>query len=134
MVIKLNETLYSRERHILTLNQPHFLNLYQLNIKHKKVHSLSYRYIEMELIKKKIINTSLFVINTSGNHIPSNRQYKIQKKFMEKRFPFKTKFEIERDGNLNINNKIKNLHINLLKIFIIIFFIKLYKQQNEYYK
>ena len=127
----INETLYNRERYILTLNQPHFLNLYQLNIKHKKVHSLSYKYIEMELIKKKIINTSLFVINTGGNHMPSNRQYKIQKKFMEKRFPFKTKFEIERDGNLNINNKIKNLHINLLKIFIIIFFIKLYYNKKN---
>ena len=24
-----NETIYSKERHILTLNQPHFFNLYQ---------------------------------------------------------------------------------------------------------
>ena len=29
----INETLFSKERHILTLNQPHFLNLY---IKYKK--------------------------------------------------------------------------------------------------
>ena len=127
----INETLYNRERYILTLNQPHFLNLYQLNIKHKKVHSLSYKYIEMELIKKKIINTSLFVINTGGNHVPSNRQYKIQKKFMEKRFPFKTIFEIERDANLNINNKLKKFHVNLLKIFIIIFFIKIYNSKKN---
>ena len=70
----INETLFSKERHILTLNQPHFLNLYQLNIKHKKVHSLSYSYIEMELINKKLLNTSLFVINTGGNHIPLKRQ------------------------------------------------------------
>ena len=39
----INETLFSKERHILTLNQPHFLNLYQLNVKHKKAHPLSYR-------------------------------------------------------------------------------------------
>ena len=36
----INETLFSKERNILTLNQPHFLNLYQLNIIHKKVHTL----------------------------------------------------------------------------------------------
>ena len=120
----INETLFSKERHILTLNQPHFLNLYQLNIKHKKVHTLSYRYIEMELINKKLLNTSLFVINTGGNHIPLNRQYKIQNKIMKKRFPFKTIFEIKE--NQNINNKIKNKHIVLLKIFLLIFFIKLY--------
>ena len=50
-----NETIYSKERHILTLNQPHFVNLYQLNIKHKKVHSISYKYIGIELKIAKMI-------------------------------------------------------------------------------
>lgn len=31
----LKETLYSKERNVLTLNQPQFFNLYQLNIKNK---------------------------------------------------------------------------------------------------
>ena len=63
----INETLFSKERNILTLNQPHFLNIYQLNIKHKRVHSINYKYIEMELINKVKLNSPLFVINTGGN-------------------------------------------------------------------
>ena len=50
----INETLYSKERNILTLNQPHFLNLYQLNINHKKIHTFSYKYFSIEKINKKI--------------------------------------------------------------------------------
>lgn len=81
----INETLYSKERHILTLNQPHFVNLYQLNIKHKKVHSIPYKYIAVESISKENLDIELFVLNTGGNHIPTNRQFKIQKKIMKKR-------------------------------------------------
>lgn len=125
----INETLFSKERYILTLNQPHFLNLYQLNIKHKKVHPISYQYIGIELINKKFLNTSLFVINTGGNHKPINRQYKIQKKIMEKRFPIKTIFEI--GEKQNTNNKMKKIHIILFKIFIIIIFIKIYNNKKE---
>ena len=117
----INETLFSLERHILTLNQPHFVNLYQLNIKHKKIHSIPYQYIEMESINKnkKKLNSPLFVINTSGNHQPLNRQYKIQKKIMEKRFPIKTKYEI-------IDNKKSNkkIYIFLFKLFILFIFFK----------
>ena len=111
----INETLFSKERHILTLNQPHFLNLYQLNVKHKKAHPLSYRYVGIELINKILVNTSLFVINTGGNHVPLNRHYKIQKKMMEKRFPIKTIFEIKEKKN--IYNKMNKIHIFLLKVF-----------------
>ena len=120
----INQTLYSKERHILTLNQPHFLNLYQLNIKHKKVNPIKYRYIEIELIKKKNLNTPLFVINTGGNHIPLKRQYKIQKKILEKRFKYKTIFEIINEKNKKHEKKIKNTL--LLKISIIILFLKIY--------
>ena len=120
----INETLLSKERFILTLNQPQFYNLYQLNIKHKKVNPIQYKYINIELIKKEALNTALFVINTSGNHIPLTRQYKIQKKIMEKRFPYKTIFEIE-NFNRKINNQLKIAYFFLLKIFIIITLIKL---------
>ena len=124
----INETLFSKERFILTLNQPQFVNLYQLNIKHKKVNSIKYSYIEIELINKKPLNSALFVINTSGNNITLNRQYKIQKKIMEKRFQFQTLFEIKHNKineykryffNLNI------IYIYFLKIFIIIIFVKI---------
>ena len=124
----INETLFSKERFILTLNQPQYVNLYQLNIKHKKVNSIKYNYIEIELINKKPLNSALFVINTSGNHIPLNRHYKIQKKIMEKRFQFQTLFEIKHNKineykryffNFNI------IYIYFLKIFIIIIFLKI---------
>lgn len=120
----INETLFSNERNILTLNQPHFVVLFQLNIKHKKVHSIPYRYIEIEKINKIKLNYKLFVINTGGNHKPTNRHYKLQKKIMEKRFPFQSKYEINKKciyDLIYINN-----YILILKFFIILNFIKLY--------
>ena len=98
-----NETIYSKERHILTLNQPHFGNLYQLNIKHKKVNSIKFRYIEIENIKKFKLKDPLFVLNTCGNHIPLNRQNKILKKVMVKAFSLKTIYEIINNSNMNYN-------------------------------
>ena len=114
-----NETIYSKERHILTLNQPHFGNLYQLNIKHKKVNSIKYRFIEIENIKKFKLKDPLFVLNTCGNHIPLNRQNKIQKKVMVKVFSLKTIFEIINNSNMNCNyiKKIVIKAINLLIVF-----------------
>jgi hypothetical protein len=119
-----NETIYSKERHILTLNQPHFFNLYQLNINHKKVKSINYKYVEIEKIKKYNFRAPLFVLNTGGNHIPLNRQNKIQQKVMNKRFCIKTKYEIINDNNKNyiIIKKILSKTIN---IFIIIILTKI---------
>ena len=91
----IKETMQSKLRYILRLNHQHFVNLYQLNIKHRKVKSLHYKYVEMELIKKTNLNKQLFVINTGGNHIPLKRDYKIQKRIMNKRFPQPTEYEIE---------------------------------------
>ena len=84
----INETLFSKERHIFTLNQPKFLYLYLLNVKNRKVCSIPYQYIPIELINKYDLNINLFVLNTGGNHRPLKRQYNYQKKIMEKRFPF----------------------------------------------
>ena len=108
----IKETLYSKERNILTLNQPHFVNLYQLNIKHKKINSIPYKYIAVESLNKESLDIELFVINTGGNHIPTKRQFKLQKKIMEKRFPIPTKYEIP------INTK----KINLLEIILVLVF------------
>lgn len=120
----INETLYSKERHILTLNQPHFFNLYQLNIKQKKVHSIPYRYIEMEYIKKKHLDIPLFVINTGGNHIPLIRQYKVQKKFMDKKYSIETLYEIKNRNIYKKKSNIEKIIYIILKIFIIFKMLK----------
>ena len=124
----INETLFSKERHILTLNQPHFYNIYQLNIKHKKVHSIPYKYIEIEYIKtkKKYLNLPLFVINTGGNHIPLNRQYKIQKKYMIKKYFYKTIYEIKEENIINKKKKFAKYCYFFFKIIIILMHIKIF--------
>lgn len=119
-----NETIYSKERHVLTLNQPHFVNLYQLNIKHKKVNCIKYRYISMEYIKHINLREPLFVLNTGGNHIPLNRQRKIQLKIMNKRFNLKTNYELINIKNKNFNY-IKKLLAKTINLFIALFLIKI---------
>ena len=121
----INETLFFKERFILTLNQPHFVDLYQLNIKHKKVNSIPYKYIEIEKLHKYKLNSALFVINTSGNHIPLTRQYKIQKKIIKKRFPFQSKYEIIDFENIKIYF-LKIIYINILYLFILFFILKIF--------
>ena len=123
----INETLFSKERHILTLNQPTFYNLYLLNIKHRLIHCIPYQYIKIELINKFKLNKELFVINTGGNHIPLERQYNMQKKIMNKRYPFRVIYE---SRNKNIKTKyiyfLKMIFIINLKIFIIISLLKIF--------
>jgi hypothetical protein len=120
----INETLYSKERHILTLNQPHFYNLYQLNIKKKKVHTIPYRYILVQSIKGVNLDIPLFVINTDGNHQPTKRQYKIQKKIMEKRFPLSNEYEIINKNTIKILI-ISKIFLVALRYFFIFIIIKI---------
>ena len=87
--------MQSKLKYILRLNHQHFVNICHLNIKSRKVKSLPHKYIKMELIKKANLNKELFVINTGGNHIPLKREYRMQKRIMNKRFPQPTKYEIE---------------------------------------
>ena len=122
----INETLFSKERNILTLNQPHFFNLYLLNIKHRKVHSIPYKYYEMELINKVKLNKALFVINTGGNHIPLKRHYKIQRRIMEKRFPFSVIYENKYEKNINKKNNLM-FFFNIFKCYLIILFWKIFE-------
>ena len=122
----INETLFAKERSILTLNKPQFLNLYTLNIKNRNVHSIEYKYIPIELINKIKLNVALFVLNTGGNHKPLKRHYKMQKKLMSKRFPFYTKYEILNDKTKNIFNIFTKKSLILLKIFLILNSIKIY--------
>ena len=83
-----NATLFSKYRSIQSLCHQHFLNIFNLNINHRKVHLINSKYIQIEKLKKTKLDKDLFVINTGGNHIPLYRDYKIQKKIMSKRFTF----------------------------------------------
>ena len=120
----INETLFSIERHILTLSHQIFYILYQINIKHKKVHFINWKYFQLEKVNKAKLNVPLFVINTGGNHEPLNRQYKIMKKIMNKRFPFKNKYEIITDKKKEFKIKHK---IIIIKVFQLLLSIKIMK-------
>ena len=122
----INETLLAKERNILTLNKPQFLNLYTLNIKKRKVHSIEYKYIPIELINKIKLNMALFVLNTGGNHKPLKRHYSWQKKIMSKRFPFYTKYEILNDKEKHIFNSLNKKSFFILKILLMVNIIKIY--------
>ena len=89
-----NETLNSLERHILTLQTQHCIDLYELNIKKRKVHSIKYNVIPMNLLKLVYMNTELFVINTGGDRLYTEEEYKRQKQLMKLRFPDPTPYEI----------------------------------------
>ena len=122
------EMIYSKERFILSFYHQMFTNLYQLNVNYRKVHFMFYKYISIEKIKKYKLDSSLFVLNTGGNHEPIIRQKKILKKIMAKRFPFQTKYEIHFKEHKIIQIKIKYFIILfiffiLLKIILFIFLV-----------
>ena len=99
-----NETLNSIERHILTLQTQHFVDLYELNIKHRKVHKISFNFISMQKLKLKYLYTGLFVINKDGNIKYTEKNFIREKKILEIRFPNPTPYEIP-DKSLNLENK-----------------------------
>jgi len=131
----INETLFSKTRHVLTLNQPEFVNLYQLNIKHRKVHQINNSYISMEKAQLSELNIELFVLNTEGNHKQSQKNYINLKKVMAEKFPKPTKYEM-----INLFSKVFNeLGItwneflkSLIILLILILFIKIKSIHNEY--
>ena len=130
-----NETMNSKERYILTLTHQHFSNLYLLNIRKKKVHSIRWEYFSIEKINKMKINAPLFVINTGGNHNPLVRNQKLQKKLLEKMFKFRNIYEILNNNNKKNINILLNFFVNICKSFIIITFIKIgsYINYNSIY-
>ena len=121
----IKETLYSKERHIKTLNQPHFYNLYQINIKHKIVNTIPYKYFAIESINKIKITTPLYVLNTGGNHRPLNRHYKLQRKIMEKIFSSYNIYELKFKKKITINKIIK-IFVFLLQLFLLFAITKIY--------
>ena len=117
------EMIYSKERFIFSFYHQMLTNLYQLNVNYRKVHYMHNKYISIEKIKlkKKHLNSSLFVINTGGNHEPIFRQKKILKKILTKRFPIPTKYEIQDKEYKFIDKRIKYL----VMLFIIFLLLKI---------
>ena len=115
------EMIYSKERFILSLYHQMFTNLYQLNVNYRKVNYMFYKYISIEKIKKKRLDSSLFVLNTGGNHEPLLRQKKLLKNIMEKRFPFPTIYETQYKEHKIINIRIKYF----IRFFILFILLKI---------
>ena len=95
-----NETLNSIERHILTLQTQHFVDLFELNVKKRKVHTIPTNVIPMNLLKMGYMYVKLFAINTGGDRVYTEEEYKNQRDLMKKRFPDPSPYEIdENDEN-----------------------------------
>ena len=97
-----NETLNSIQRSILTLQTQHFVDIYELNIKNRKVHSIGSNVIPLELIDLIYLNTELFVINTGGDKNYTENEYLKEKEIMQIKFPNPTPYEII-DNNIDKN-------------------------------
>ena len=106
-----NETLNSVERHILTLQTQHFVDLYEMNIKKRKVHTIPTNVIPMNMLKMGYMNIELFAINTGGDKIYTDEEKRNQKVLMQKRFPNPTPYEIveEQPNPLENNNKTEEI-------------------------
>jgi len=89
-----NETLNSIERHVLTLQTQHCVDLYELNIKKRKVNSINCNVIPMNILKLAYMNIQLFTINTGGDRLYKEEEYTRQKQLMKLRFPDPTPYEI----------------------------------------
>ena len=109
-----NETLNSIERHILTLQTQHFVDLYEINVKKRKVHTIPTNVIPMNLLKMVYMKVKLFAINTGGDRIYTEEEYKNQRELMKKRFPDPTPYEIDEneekieEKKIEENNKEQN--------------------------
>ena len=117
-----NETLNSLVRHILTLQTQHFVDLYEFNVKHRKVNSLKFNVFPMDLLRlHSLYSTDLFAINTGGDKVYTEEEYKNQKEIMQLRFPNKTPYEIEdlsfpykKDCKSNNNDNLDEEEINYM--------------------
>ena len=104
----INETLYSIERSIYTLLTQYFYCLYNLNIKHRKVHSIPHEYYKIENLKLLKLKAPLFVVNTGGDIIVKKGQSDAAMRLIQKRFPNPTKYEIINESNLSSINFIED--------------------------
>ena len=106
-----NETLNSIQRHILTLQTQHFVDLYTLNIKKRKVHSINYNVIPMDVLKPVYMYIELYAINTGGDKVYKEEEYKRQKEIMKLRYPDPTPYEIEEKEDTKNVKRIKRQNV-----------------------
>ena len=109
------ELFDSKERSIYHLQFQTLYNSYALNIKKRKVHIISSKFIELSKIGEKTNEYyDLFVINTSGGITYKSKDYKNLLIFLESKFNKPTPYEIiinnTMENNYNYSNtpKIKN--------------------------
>jgi len=101
-----NELLYSKERNVYNIQFQTFYNVYNLNIKKRKVHIIPRRFIDLEELRKNIdLNIELFVINTSGEDKYNENDFQNLKIVLENKFNKPTPYEIN-DEKIIINNNI----------------------------
>ena len=130
-----NETLNSIHRHILTLQTQHFVDLYELNIKRRKVHTITSLVVPMNLIKLDHLYIELFAINTGGDRVYTEEEYKKQKEIMKIRFPKPTPYETAEDDGMNtLSKSITSKQINNQKQIINENYNSKYDQNQENYK
>jgi hypothetical protein len=115
----INQTLYSIERSIYTLLTQYFYGLYNLNIKHRKVHSIPHEYYQIEMLKPEHLKVPLFVVNKGGDIIVGKEKVDATMRLIQQRFPYPTKYEIVNVSNYSsikfINDNYKGINNNIDK-------------------
>ena len=105
----INKTLNSLKRTPYDIQTQLLSSLYLLNIKKRKVKRIPYAYYDIKDLKNQKVDEELFVINTSGNRLYRDKEYKFAKLFLEKRFNKPTKYEtFFEEINLKDEEKEKN--------------------------
>ena len=89
-----NETLNSLTRHVLTLQTQHFYDLFALNCKHRKVHTLNFTVMGIYKVNLRKMYYDLFAINTGADRNYTIIEFQKAKELMKKRFPNPTQYEI----------------------------------------
>ena len=97
-----NETLNSHEKNILTPQPQHLFSLYALNIKKRKVNSISLNYLSFFLIQKPYLYNKLIGLKIEEKLIPQNSKIK---DVLESRYPDKSKFEIDYEEKKEVEKK-----------------------------
>ena len=93
-----NETLYATKRNIFTPQPQYLFSLYGLNVKKRKVHSLSYNFIDILQVKQEYLRTKLFAISIKREF---SNYFDQLKRELEIRYPEKTKYEFDYVDNKN---------------------------------
>ena len=144
-------TLDSIKRHLESLQFQTFYMSYTFNKYNKKVHPLSYHYIDNNYSITENYNFSLFCINT-GSEDYSNLSFKITRIVMENLFPEPTKYELLNHtelpslaydtisqmekkiikNNEETKNYLKGIkkQLNLFLIIIMLFIFKILNKNN----